>query len=100
MPGWQSQGTAASRGYGWAWKKLRAQILERDQGVCYVCGQAGADTVDHRTPKAQGGSDHPYNLGAIHAAPCHARKTAREAAAARAKHARRRPQEQHPGLLR
>ncbi|SFY16506.1 HNH endonuclease [Azotobacter vinelandii] len=39
-----------------------------------------ADEVDHITPLSQGGTDDDSNLRAIASRPCHARKTAREAA--------------------
>lgn len=80
-----------------AWVRLRKQILERDQGICYVCRLPGATFVDHIVPVSQGGTDDPTNLGAIHDDPCHRRKTAREANAARPRE--RRPVERHPGLL-
>ncbi|WP_232081105.1 MULTISPECIES: HNH endonuclease signature motif containing protein [unclassified Variovorax] len=60
-----------ARGYGTAWDKLRAQVLERDHHVCRCseCEKAGrvrpATEVDHRIPKAKGGTDDPSNLCAI-----------------------------------
>jgi 5-methylcytosine-specific restriction protein A len=66
-----------------SWQRLRIQILDRDKRVCYVCGQPGADTVDHKKPVWKGGTDDPANLGAIHDNPCHRDKTAREASEAR-----------------
>lgn len=90
------------------WKKLRAQVLKRDRGVCHICdlveaphpGTAlAADIVDHIVPVSLGGTDDPANLGAAHDNPCHRRKTAREAAAAKAKkYNRKRPVEPHPGF--
>jgi 5-methylcytosine-specific restriction protein A len=73
-----SRGTPAQRGYGVEWRKLRAQILERDGGLCTIpdCGQPGNE-VDHITPKHQGGTDDPSNL----ASKCrrhHASKTGAE----------------------
>jgi 5-methylcytosine-specific restriction protein A len=82
------------------WRQTRTRILERDHWICYLCGQPGADTVDHKTPVAQGGSEHDDNLGAVHDNPCHRRKTASEgheamrAIRAKAKH----PVERDPGL--
>lgn len=87
-----------------AWRRLRAEILERDGGRCYLCGGLGADTVDHKVSVANGGSDDPSNLGAVHdrAWPhCHKKKSAAEggrAAAAKRGRERREP-ERHPGLL-
>lgn len=79
------------------WAKLRRRILRRDAGICHVCGRPGADEVDHVVPASQGGTDDPGNLAAIHDDPCHRAKTAREANAA--KPTRKRPTEQHPGLV-
>jgi 5-methylcytosine-specific restriction enzyme A len=78
-------------------------ILARDQGICNICGQPGADTVDHVVNVKSGGTDDPANTRACHARPCHAAKTARESAAARARIERpkaRRDPEPHPGTLR
>ncbi|WP_227979968.1 HNH endonuclease [Nocardia spumae] len=63
------------------WRRLREQILERDNYTCYLCGRPGADTVDHIVSVARGGSDIPSNLGAVHdrvAPHCHRAKTNRE----------------------
>lgn len=74
--GWH-HGTAESRGYGWAWKKLRAQILLRDRYICQVSLKHGvvvsATQVDHIVSKAEwfrrhgnlDRVDHPSNLQAI-----------------------------------
>lgn len=79
--------------------RLRRSILQRDGHICYVCGQAGADTVDHVVNVRAGGSDNPDNLRAIHAHPCHKDKTAREAAKARWATREGRQPEPHPGIL-
>ncbi len=34
--------------------------------ICWVCGESGADAVDHKTPLSRGGTEHPSNLAAIH----------------------------------
>jgi 5-methylcytosine-specific restriction protein A len=72
-----------SRGYGAAWDKLRLAVLKRDHYVCQ-CSECKAQDrvtpateVDHRIPKAQGGTDDPSNLQAINAV-CHQRKTQAE----------------------
>jgi 5-methylcytosine-specific restriction protein A len=82
--GWKPdtvRGTRHQRGYGTAWEKLRAEILRRDEGLCQPClavsRVAPGTEVDHRIPKAQGGTDSPSNLQAI-CRPCHLAKTARE----------------------
>lgn len=72
------------------------RILSRDGGICYLCGRAGADSVDHITP----GDDHrDANLAAMHGWPCHARKSAHEGGTANAARLGRgrRPTERHPG---
>lgn len=63
------------------WASLRRAVLARDHGICHVCGQPGADTVDHVTPQSQGGSDDPTNLAPVHDRTpphCHRAKTNRD----------------------
>lgn len=75
----------------------RPAVLARDKGFCHVCHKPGATDVDHLNP----GDDHSLsNLAAIHAWPCHARKSAREGVAARAarRALRYRPKAKHPGM--
>ena len=46
-------------------KRLRFEILRRDNHACRYCGRSAPDvelTVDHVTPVALGGSDEPPNL--------------------------------------
>ena len=46
-------------------KRLRYEILRRDNHTCRYCGESAPDvklTVDHVTPVALGGSDDPTNL--------------------------------------
>ncbi|WP_258127514.1 HNH endonuclease [Achromobacter anxifer] len=65
-------------------------ILKRDRYLCQCeeCKRTGrvlpATEVDHRIPKAEGGSDDPANVSAINV-DCHKRKTANEGAKARAR---------------
>lgn len=61
-----ARGTTDSRGLGWSYQKKRAAILQRDGYVCWLCGQPGADTVDHVIPRARGGTDDDDNLRAAH----------------------------------
>lgn len=76
----------------WEWvKHTRPRILKRDNYTCYICGLPGANQVDHKTPRAEGGSDEDWNLAAIHDTPCHLNKTLEEAARGRARRTRRRP---------
>lgn len=75
--------SASQRGYGAAWRKLRDQVMRRDNGLCQVCQRAGRITaaaqVDHIVPKAEGGTDDEGNLQAI-CKRCHQIKTGREGA--------------------
>jgi len=84
--GWapdSERGTRQQRGYGRAWERTRAAVLRRDRYLCQceACKEAKrltvAHEVDHRIPKARGGTDDPDNLCAINR-DCHRRKTARE----------------------
>lgn len=74
------RGTAAQRGYGSRWRKLRAQVL-REEPLCRMCAAEGKVTaamdVDHRVPKVRGGTDERSNLQSM----CHwhhSQKTAKE----------------------
>lgn len=82
----QGRESAARRGYGRRWRRLRLMILARDP-ICR-CGLDGCDHepercarpsehVDHVVPRARGGDDSEENLVGL-CAPCHARKTVRE----------------------
>lgn len=66
------------RGYGSAWDKIRPAILQRDMFLCQECKRQGrltpAKDVDHKIPKAQGGTDNPDNLQSL-CRPCHKAKT-------------------------
>jgi 5-methylcytosine-specific restriction protein A len=79
----QTDGSAA-RGYGASWRKLRAQVMRRDKGICQLCLASGrvtpASDCDHVIPKAKGGTDDLGNLQML-CSPCHAAKTQLEAAA-------------------
>ena len=65
------------------WSTRRAIVLKRDNSICYLCGETGADTVDHIVA----GDDHALeNLAAVHdrvAPHCHRYKTSQDAHAAR-----------------
>lgn len=78
---WQhAQPSAAARGYGWHWTRIREQVLA-EEPRCRLCGQRST-TVDHIVSRAQGGSDARGNLRGLCAA-CHQAKTGRESARAR-----------------
>jgi hypothetical protein len=44
-----------------AWRKIRAEVLFRDNYTCQWCG-ADANTVDHVIERSQGGTDSMDNL--------------------------------------
>jgi 5-methylcytosine-specific restriction protein A len=77
----RQRGNRHQRGYGSAWDKLRARILQRDAGLCQPClrgGRAVRGThVDHVVAKARGGSNDDSNLQTI-CVECHKAKTAKE----------------------
>jgi 5-methylcytosine-specific restriction enzyme A len=80
---WQAaKGNNVQRGYGKAWRALRAEAMRRDSHLCQCCLEEGVYTpatdVDHITPKALGGTDELGNLQAL-CRPCHREKTAQEA---------------------
>lgn len=91
----ERRGSRHERGYGAAWDKLRAQIIERDNGLCQPClkrGRAHQGThVDHIVNKAVARRlgwtdeqiDAPANLQCICRA-AHRAKTQGEAGAGRA----------------
>lgn len=54
-------------------------IMNRDRGICHVCGGEGADQADHVIPLAEGGAHHTDNGAPIHSEPCHKNKTQDEA---------------------
>jgi 5-methylcytosine-specific restriction protein A len=69
------RGSAASRGYGSRWRRLRRMILNR-QPICARC-PAAATEVDHIMPRAAGGGDDDANLQGL-CKSCHSAKTASE----------------------
>ena len=44
----------------------REMVMRRDKGMCHLCGEPYADTMDHIVPVAWGGSDDPSNLAPAH----------------------------------
>ena len=58
------------------WRKLRKEILERDEYRCSYCG-AHANQVDHVTSLDKGGTDEPSNLAAACQA-CNLRKSSKD----------------------
>jgi hypothetical protein len=89
-PSWGGErGTAAERGYGHSWTRLRGHILQRDMYLCQQCLRDDRVTplgikprdhaVDHIKPKTQGGTDDPSNLQSL-CSECHEAKSLSEAA--------------------
>lgn len=60
MPGNRGRGTRYWR------EHTVPYVLRRDHGLCWICGQPGADSADHVIPHSRGGNDRPSNLRAIH----------------------------------
>jgi 5-methylcytosine-specific restriction endonuclease McrA len=46
---------------------LRALVFAEYGRTCWLCGADGADTVDHKQPRALGGTDALANLRPAHA---------------------------------
>lgn len=46
-------------------RKRNQEILAASD-LCHVCGETGADAVDHVVPLAKGGTDEPSNLKPAH----------------------------------
>lgn len=75
-------GHSAARGYGAAWRRLRAQV-GREEGTCRLCGAPSTPWIcDHIVPKVQGGTDDRSNLQRL-CQPCSDAKSAREGGATR-----------------
>jgi len=80
-PGWKpyvkpnrQRTDALDRSYGTqAWRKLAKAVIDRDGGICALCGKPGATLADHIVERRNGGSDHMENLRAAHIA-CHNRR--------------------------
>ena len=76
----RQRGSAAKRGYGRTWQKLREMVLRRDP-VCVLCEQKGltvpATEADHIRPKRDGGEDSLANLQGL-CKSCHSNKTLNE----------------------
>jgi len=80
----RERGSAARRGYGARWRRLRLMILARHPlcadpyGIHAERGEIVAATeIDHIIPRSAGGTDDPANLQPL-CRQCHSRKTARE----------------------
>jgi 5-methylcytosine-specific restriction endonuclease McrA len=80
------------------WDKTRRAVLHASD-VCYLCGTAGADEVDHVVARSRGGLE-GTNLRPVHRA-CHSKKSSFEGVSRRRELSkrRRRPSGRHPGAL-
>lgn len=93
-PGWRQRRpwehpegkvTGASRGYGYAWAKIRKRVLAEEPWCryCLIDGrQAPSTTVDHMINRARGGTDERANLCGC-CTPCQRSKAGRESGMAR-----------------
>jgi len=69
-----------------AWRMIRGGVIERDGGVCRLCGKDLSNVpswlteVHHIRPKCEGGTDHPSNLVTL-CVMCHRRITSEAASA-------------------
>lgn len=81
---WQNRHRVKRGRSGSRRQRMSRAVILRDNGICHVCGEYGANEADHVIPVAEGGPDTFDNLKAIHAYPCHKNKTQAEAQRARA----------------
>ena len=70
-PGLATQGGRCARHQprrmsGRRWRRLVEQVIERDQGRCWLCGSYGATSADHVVRVRDGGGDELENLRAAH----------------------------------
>lgn len=72
-----------ARGYTAAWDRRCAQVL-REEPICRDCRQEPSTTVDHRIPKAEGGTDDRANLAGL-CKGCQGKKAGREGGRASAR---------------
>lgn len=72
------RGTTSQR-FGPAWARISREVIERDGGICHLCGLPGADTADHLVPRMgrhQAEAADKRLLAAAHRS-CNSRKGAR-----------------------
>ena len=68
--------------YGARWYRRLVAAVRRDGPACWLCGSAGADTLDHVVPVARGGLTVAENLRPAHRT-CNSSRGARPARARR-----------------
>lgn len=56
-------------------RQQRNQRILRTNNTCWICGQPGADSIDHVIPIAAGGTEDPSNLRPAHMHPCNRDKS-------------------------
>ena len=44
----------------------RNRRILKDSDICHICGEPGADGIDHVIPLARGGTEHRSNLKPAH----------------------------------
>lgn len=83
------------------WPQLRAEVERRAAGRCEALEHAaGCHGIGAECDHIIAGDNHQLDNLQWLSGPCHAAKTQREARAARARNARRRPRtEPHPGRI-
>jgi 5-methylcytosine-specific restriction endonuclease McrA len=57
--------------------RISRAVIERDGGVCHICGREGADTADHLVPRSVGGDSTDTSLLAAAHRGCNSRRGAR-----------------------
>ena len=58
---------------GRPWRRLVAQVVARDDGICQLCGEPGGTTADHIIRASAGGATTLDNLRCAHVA-CNVRR--------------------------
>lgn len=100
MPGGWDGGAERLERFPPDWKAIKAEVWRRKGSRCYLCGQLGADTIDHVADP----HDHRIeNLAPVHdrhPPHCHRYKSSAQGNAKRRamSASERRPTETHPGL--
>jgi 5-methylcytosine-specific restriction endonuclease McrA len=72
------RGTTVER-FGSGWDRISRAVIARDDGICYICGESGADTAGHLVPRSLGGDSSDLDLLAAAHRACNSRRGARAA---------------------